>query len=126
MTDNDVVNVALMRAQATALSEIRPLGRVVRASAVSTADVAGTGCVAFLWAYAVIHVAHERGFDPAAARAISSIPLFSTFVLALAVAALSSIAASVVVALTGRRLRATPRLLATSIGLFGAAMILFP
>jgi hypothetical protein len=115
-----------VQADATALSEIRPLGRVVRASAASTTDVAGAGCVAFLWAYAVIHIAHERGFDLAMARAISPIPLFSTFVLALAVAGAASIAASTVLGRTGRRLRAMPRLLACSIGLFGAVMVLFP
>src|SRR5512138_1107674 len=125
MTDNDVVNVVAMRAAATALSEIRPLGRVARTSVAATTDAAGPGCIAFLWAYAVIHVAHARGFDPAVARAISPVPLFSTFVLALATAAAASIAAAVRSGRTGRRPRATPRLLAYSIGVFGAAMVLF-
>ena len=126
MLDNDVVNVAAMRANVTSLSEIRPLWGSLGAQQSFVGIAAGPGCLMFLWAYTAIHLAHERGVYPTVARAISGIPLFSTFILGLATAVAASIVVLVVHRLTGLRLRATPRLLAYSIGLFGAVMVLFP
>jgi len=135
MPYNDVVNVGRMRGNVSALSDIQALGRHAHATTAAArimaprslaGMVATPGCIAFLWAYAAIHLAHERGLDPAAAAAISPIPLFSTFVLALAAAVTASVAAALVHRVTGRRVGATPRLLAYSIGFFGAVMVLFP
>jgi hypothetical protein len=86
---------------------------------------AGHGCVSFLWTYAVVHLAHERGFDLAAVR-ITPIPLFSTLLWGLAAAAATASAVPLIVLATGRRLRSMPRLLVASIALYGAIMVLFP
>jgi hypothetical protein len=78
-----------------------------------------------LWAYAGLHLAHERGFDLPLARAIAPIPLFSTFLLGLAAAAVASITVAFGFQ-TARRFDPTPRLLAFSVGLFAAVMVLCP
>jgi hypothetical protein len=85
------------------------------------------GCVAFLWAYAALHLAHVAGFDPAPVRAIGSIPLFSIFVASAAVAVVSGVLAALAFGRAPERvLKAVPRLLAVSIVGFGVAMLLFP
>jgi hypothetical protein len=79
-----------------------------------------------LWVYTALHFAHERGIDLPVGRAISCIPLFSTCALSLATAAATSIVVALALRMTRRRPYAVPRILAVSIGLFAAVMVLFP
>jgi hypothetical protein len=108
---------------------VLPLGNVRRPHEAPRAlarALAGPGCLVFLWVYAGLHLAHERGLDLPVAHLVSPIPLFSTFLISLTVTAAASIAAALASRATRTRLYPSPRLLGWSIGVFAAVMVLFP
>jgi hypothetical protein len=88
--------------------------------------VVGVGCVEFLWLYAGLHLAHTRGLDPSWVRALSPIPLFAICLASLALAGALAIPTTLMVRASGRPLTSLSNVLAVSIGVFAASVILFP
>jgi hypothetical protein len=96
--------------------------RAVRGSRVAV----GVGCVEFLWLYAGLHLAHVQGFDLAVARAVSPIPLFAIFIVSVALAGLLAVPTTMIVRASRRPLTSLSSVLAASIMVFAASVILFP
>jgi hypothetical protein len=102
-----------------------PIGYAARGPYRSAASVV-VGCMAFLWTYAALHLAHTLGYDVPLVRAIAPIPLFAIFITSAAVGALSAVPMTRLIILGGRRLTSLPTALLFSIAVFSASVVLFP
>jgi hypothetical protein len=86
----------------------------------------GAGCVAFLWIYAGLHLAHACGVDVSFARAITTIPLFAIFIVSVSVATLATAPLTYLLIGNARMRASFPRALTVSIVAFSLSIILVP
>jgi hypothetical protein len=86
----------------------------------------GAGCIAFLWIYAGLHLAHAFGVEPPFVRSVAPIPLFAICLISLATAAAASVPAAYLLIGNRRWLASLPAALATSIVAFALSVILVP
>jgi hypothetical protein len=102
-----------------------PARRWSAASARAGARVV-VGAIAFLSSYAALQVGHATGHDPPLVGALLPIPLYARFVVCVALATPVGLAAGALVAARPRLLAKLPALLAATIAVAVAGVVLFP
>ena len=112
-----VIPIAIGRERARATRRARCARLALQASA---------SCVLFLVVYSELQLLHAVGRDPAAVKALSSIPLFARFLASTSIAGVLGPILGLIPANPEQRLRQIPGSLAIALTLFLVVAIGFP